>query len=126
MADTVHSKVSKIRPTCSRIYAALKNLTLSQSNRIVWSIVTIEHRGHSLLARLFILLIATVLAFADQASGQTFVREELHVPMMAADPDGLEAVLVRLNQPGRFPLALINHGSPRSASVRPCEQETLV
>jgi hypothetical protein len=31
----------------------------------------------------------------------------------------LEALLVRSSEPGRYPLALITHGSPRSPSDRP-------
>lgn len=64
------------------------------------------------------LLIAFVLALGG-ASAQSLTREELRIPMAAAGSDGLEALLVRPRGSGPYPLMLINHGSPRSASVRP-------
>jgi dienelactone hydrolase len=48
-----------------------------------------------------------------------FVREDLRIAMPAAGPRGLEALLVRADEPGRHPLVLINHGSPRDPSERP-------
>jgi dienelactone hydrolase len=62
-----------------------------------------------------VLLIGSVVS----AMADPYLREELHIPMQAAGAGGLEAVLVRPNEPGRYPLALINHGSPRSADERP-------
>jgi dienelactone hydrolase len=53
------------------------------------------------------------------AAADDFVREDMRIPMASAGPGGLEALLVRPKAPGRYPLALINHGSPRSASERP-------
>ncbi len=47
-----------------------------------------------------------------------YVREEIRVPFPAAGSRGLEALLVRSNEPGRYPLALITHGSPRSPTDR--------
>jgi hypothetical protein len=39
--------------------------------------------------------------------------------MPAAGPRGLEALLVRTDEPGRHPLVLLSHGSPRVAAERP-------
>jgi dienelactone hydrolase len=50
---------------------------------------------------------------------ELYVREELRIPYAAAGVQGLEALLVRPNETGRFPLALISHGSPRSGADRP-------
>jgi len=61
------------------------------------------------------LLIAFVLALSG-ANAQSLTREELRIPMAAAGTEGLEALLVRPSGPGRYPLMLINHGSPRAAS----------
>jgi dienelactone hydrolase len=47
------------------------------------------------------------------------VREEMRIAMPAAGPRGLQALLVRTDEPGRHPLVLINHGSPRADSERP-------
>jgi dienelactone hydrolase len=52
-------------------------------------------------------------------AGDLYVREELRIPDAAAGPRGLEALLVRPSEAGRHPLALINHGSPRSPNDRP-------
>jgi dienelactone hydrolase len=44
---------------------------------------------------------------------------DVRIPLPAAGPRGLEAVIVEPAAPGRYPLAIVNHGSPRSASDRP-------
>jgi hypothetical protein len=66
-------------------------------------------------------LLCVVAAFVLQgsAAAQSIVREELRIPMAGAGPSGLEALLVRPNEAGKFPLVLINHGSPRDARDRP-------
>jgi dienelactone hydrolase len=71
-----------------------------------------------MLLRIAAFVIAFVLALGS-AHAQSLTREELRIPMSAAGSDGLEALLVRPSGSGRYPLILINHGSPRSASVRP-------
>jgi len=68
--------------------------------------------------RIAIVALAALLNI-EGAAADDFVREELRIPMAAAGPKGLEAVLVRPRGPGRYPLALINHGSPRSSADRP-------
>ncbi|MDR3477677.1 MAG: CocE/NonD family hydrolase [Gammaproteobacteria bacterium] len=45
--------------------------------------------------------------------------KEIQIPMTEADTKGLEAILVWPNTPGKHPLALISHGSPRAAKDRP-------
>jgi dienelactone hydrolase len=45
-----------------------------------------------------------------------FVREDIRIATPAAGPRGLEAMLVRADEPGRHPLVLINHGTPLNAS----------
>ena len=50
---------------------------------------------------------------------QGLVTEELRIPMAAAGPEGLEAILVKPSGPGRHPLAILSHGSPREAKDRP-------
>jgi dienelactone hydrolase len=72
-----------------------------------------------------ILLLLSVIMLCCQApaaraqAAATFAREELLIPMAAAGPAGLEALLVKPAGDGPFPLALINHGSPRNAAERP-------
>jgi dienelactone hydrolase len=66
--------------------------------------------------------IVTALALllsVGTAAADDLVREDFRIPMAGAGPQGLEAVLVRPVGVGRFPLAVINHGSPRSAEDRP-------
>ncbi len=69
----------------------------------------------------FVAVAALLLAGAavQGAAAGPYVEEELRIPYPAAGPNGLEALLVRPNEPGRYPLALISHGSPRSAAERP-------
>jgi dienelactone hydrolase len=52
----------------------------------------------------------------DHQSG--YIREELRIPMPAAGPSGLEALLIRPAGNGPWPLALISHGAPRDAAAR--------
>jgi dienelactone hydrolase len=47
-----------------------------------------------------------------------FHQEEFRIPF-ASGSGSYEALLVRPDEPGQYPLALINHGSPRSAADRP-------
>jgi len=60
----------------------------------------------------------TLAATAHVAAADPFVHETLTIPMAAAGASGLEALLMRPSAPGRYPLALINHGSPRDGAAR--------
>jgi dienelactone hydrolase len=62
---------------------------------------------------------ALLCGSALQSTAGPFVQEELRVPLPTSATGDLEALLVRPNEPGRHPLALINHGSPRSSADRP-------
>jgi len=67
-----------------------------------------------------LLAIACILGQGPRtAAAEDFARQDLRIPMPAAGPRGLEAVLVRPSASGRYPLVLINHGSPRDAAKRP-------
>jgi len=60
-----------------------------------------------------------IFAAAQQtAVADEFYREDLRIAMAAAEPGGLEAMLVRPSGGGRYPLALISHGSPRDEATR--------
>lgn len=67
----------------------------------------------------FLFLGLLVVASALPCLAQGFVTESLRIPMQAAGAEGLEALLVKPDGKGPFPLALINHGSPREATDRP-------
>jgi len=59
-------------------------------------------------------------SFATAQEGQPpYLREPLRIPMPEAGSKGLEAVLVRPAAAGKYPLVLINHGSPRMNADRP-------
>ncbi len=64
------------------------------------------------------LVIALALAAVRPAAAQNYYREELRIPMEAAGPRGLEALLIRPAGSGPYPLALLSHGAPREASDR--------
>jgi dienelactone hydrolase len=66
-----------------------------------------------------ILALALALAATWPAAAQDYIREDLRIPMAAAGPRGLEAMLVRPAAAGPFPLALISHGSPPDPQERP-------
>ena len=63
----------------------------------------------------FVLLFCT----GTEAGAQSLVTEDLRVPMTAAGPAGLEAVMIRPADSARHPLVLVSHGSPRDAEARP-------
>ncbi len=71
--------------------------------------------------RPFVVAFALLLAGACPAlcDDTVFAREMLRIPAPGAGVRGLEAMLVRPAGEGRYPLALINHGSPRFAEERP-------
>ena len=72
-------------------------------------------------SRRLIFVIAAVIVAGSPGSSPAadlYLREELRIPDAAAGPRGLEALLVRPSEAGRYPLVLINHGSPRSPSDR--------
>lgn len=64
------------------------------------------------------LVLLLALAAARPAIAQDYIREELRIPMPAAGPRGLEALLIRPAGSGPHPLALISHGAPRDAAAR--------
>jgi len=74
-----------------------------------------------MLTRKLGLALAAALLFtpAVPCAAGPFAQEELRVPLSVSGSRSLEALLVRPNQLGRYPLALITHGSPRAGSERP-------
>jgi len=65
------------------------------------------------------LLIATLTGLVPRfALAADYHREDLRIPFAAAGPSGLEALLIRPQSGGRFPLALISHGAPRDGAQR--------
>lgn len=63
-------------------------------------------------------ILALAFAATRPAAAQDYTREELRIPMAAAGPRGLEALLIRPAGNGPWPLALISHGAPRDGSTR--------
>lgn len=59
-------------------------------------------------------LLALPAACSRPAVAQHLVEQELRIPAPGAGDQGLEALMVRPDQLGPHPLALINHGAPRS------------
>jgi dienelactone hydrolase len=64
------------------------------------------------------LVVVLAIAAMRPAVAQDYTREALRIPMPAAGPRGLEALLVRPAGNGPFPLALLSHGAPRQGSDR--------
>jgi dienelactone hydrolase len=63
--------------------------------------------------RLAALAFAAFIALSSAIRAADFYTEDLRIPMAAAGPHGLEALLMRPRGPGKYPLALISHGTPR-------------
>ncbi len=66
-----------------------------------------------------VLAMAVLCSFASAAIAQEPVREELRIPYSSAQPNGLEAVLIKPPGTTRFPIALLTHGAPRDGAERP-------
>jgi len=64
------------------------------------------------------LALLLLLSLSLPALAQDILWKETTIPMPEAGPKGLETLLVWPNTPGKHPLALISHGSPRDASQR--------
>jgi hypothetical protein len=70
--------------------------------------------------RLVVVAAALLIGLSGQSpAADTYLKEELRIPLPAAGSHGLEALLVRSNEPERYPLAVLSHGSPRSPNDRP-------
>jgi len=67
------------------------------------------------------LSIGLVLLFfaASLTPAQDLVETGFRIPAKSAGKKGLEAVMVRPNEPGPHPLALLTHGTPREPGDRP-------
>lgn len=63
------------------------------------------------------LALALAVTAPRPATAQDYIRE-LRIPMPAAGPRGLEALLIRPAGNGPYPLALISHGAPRDGAAR--------
>jgi dienelactone hydrolase len=62
--------------------------------------------------------LAMFVALPPLAHAADFYTENLRIPMAAAGPRGLEAFLMRPQAAGKYPLALISHGTPRDYDDR--------
>jgi dienelactone hydrolase len=58
------------------------------------------------------------MAMAKASAADPFVQQSFRV-LLGSDLGTLEALLVRPSEPGRYPLVLLAHGSPRSGADRP-------
>ena len=67
---------------------------------------------------LFLLALRAAGPATAQEARPLYLREALRIAMPEAGAKGLEAVLVRPAADGKYPLVLINHGSPRKPSDR--------
>jgi dienelactone hydrolase len=70
------------------------------------------------LRKLPALFLALFAVLSSSAHAADFHTENLRIPMSAAGPPGLEAFLMRPQAAGRYPLAVISHGTPRDYEDR--------
>jgi dienelactone hydrolase len=66
-----------------------------------------------------VLAAVLIISVMTPAAADEFYREDLRIPMAAAGPRGLEAMLIRPSGSRRYPLALLSHGAPRDDAARP-------
>jgi dienelactone hydrolase len=68
--------------------------------------------------RRLVLIVFLILAGAGMTHADTpFVLQPIRV-LLGGDSGVLEALFIRPNEPGRYPLALLTHGTPRAAAER--------
>jgi dienelactone hydrolase len=72
-----------------------------------------------MIARLVSVVLALLLFAVGLAGAQDLVENGFRIPAKGAGKKGLEAVMVRPNEPGPHPLAVLTHGAPRESSNRP-------
>jgi dienelactone hydrolase len=72
-----------------------------------------------MLTRHLSLYFALLLFSASSVRAQDLVENAFRIPTKDAGKKGLEAVMVRPNEPGPHPLAVLTHGTPREAGDRP-------
>jgi dienelactone hydrolase len=70
-------------------------------------------------ARRLSIFLAFLFFSAFTARAQDLVENAFRIPTKDAGKKGLEAVMVRPNDPGPHPLAVLTHGTPREAGDRP-------
>ncbi|MGB7284897.1 MAG: CocE/NonD family hydrolase [Candidatus Acidiferrum sp.] len=63
-------------------------------------------------------ILVLLLFLACRAESQDLVENAFRIPAKDAGKKGLEAVMVRPNEPGPHPLAVVTHGAPREGSDR--------
>ena len=66
-----------------------------------------------------IITVLFIFLFSSSIQAQSILWQETVVPMPEAGANGLETLLVWPDLPGKHPLALISHGSPRDQNKRP-------
>ena len=86
--------------------------------------MTLAEQSRFSLYELFVplfafLLVISVLAGCARSQNPSLVVTELRIPTNESGYQGLEAVMVRPNDNAPHPLALMTHGTPRTASERP-------
>jgi dienelactone hydrolase len=72
-----------------------------------------------MFARRPAMYLAFLVYIASPARAQNLLENAFRIPTKDAGKKGLEAVIVRPNEPGPHPLAVLTHGTPREASDRP-------
>lgn len=72
----------------------------------------------SILQQRLALLLFILLALALPAAAQDYLREDLRIPKSDAGEQGLQALFIRPSAPGKYPLVIFNHGTPRDPVAR--------
>lgn len=65
--------------------------------------------------RFLIACVCLPVIASSSAHAQGYVEREIRIPWVQAGPNGLDALLVYYNAPGKHPLVVLTHGSARSA-----------
>lgn len=82
------------------------------------ALAALKAYGAMPLARFFAAAALLTIIAGPSPATETYLKEELRIPFAAAGAPGLEVLLVRPAEPGRYPLALLSHGAPRLPADR--------
>jgi dienelactone hydrolase len=78
------------------------------------------------LLQSFVLILSTILTAASNGHAQRYNEREVRIPWVLAGVNGLDALLVYADLPGKHPLVLLTHGTSRSpeeqAQVTPWQE----
>jgi len=80
--------------------------------------VIVRRNIFRILQQRMALLLFILLSLSASAAAQDYLREDLRIPKSDAGAQGLQALFIRPSAPGKYPLVIFSHGTPRDPVAR--------